>query len=122
MGTMDKLVEDLLRKPENSLRDELIKNALAGRYHDYKTTLEGPKVALVEDCRRYGYDDIARKAMRGEYDDEPDAADAEAMKDAAAALSSDDVELLKQMAGGLAPDGAETMEALIKDLKRGRQE
>ena len=122
MGSMDTLVEDLLRKPRNSLRDELVKNALAGRYHDFKTTLAAPKVQLVADCQRFGYDDIARKAMRGDYDDEPDAADAASMPDLAAALSPENLEVLKQLAATMAPDGAETMGQMIEDLKRKRQE
>lgn len=76
MGTTDKLVEDLLRKPPCSLREELVRNALAGHYHDYKSD-DGaaPKVALITDLARFGYADLARRAARGEYDDEPDDAD-----------------------------------------------
>lgn len=80
MGSMDKLVEDLLRKPKNSLRDELVRNALLGRYHDFRSTLAMPKTALVEDLMRFGYDDLARRAARGEYDDIPDADDEAAFK------------------------------------------
>lgn len=68
MGTTDKLVEDLLRKPPSSLRSELVRNAMMGRYHDFKSTLAAPKVQLVADLQRYGYDDLARRAMRGEYE------------------------------------------------------
>jgi hypothetical protein len=71
MGTMDKLVEDLLRKPQNSLRDELVKRALLGAYHDFKARSATPKVDLVNDLTRFDYRDLARKAMRGEYDDDP---------------------------------------------------
>jgi hypothetical protein len=75
VGSWDKLVEDLARKPPDSLRDELIRNALLGRYHDFKSTLDMPKVALVSDLERFGYRDLARKAIRGDYDDRPDAED-----------------------------------------------
>lgn len=75
MGTMDKLVEDLLHKPPSSLRTELVTNALSGRYHDYRSTLAFPKVQLVLELERYGFRDLARRAKRGDYDDEPDADD-----------------------------------------------
>ena len=74
MGS-DKLIDALLRKPPSAFRAELVKNALLGRYHDFKSTLATPKVQLVADLKRYGFDDLARRAMRGEYDDEPDAED-----------------------------------------------
>lgn len=72
MGTMDTLVEDLLRKPRDSFREELVKKAMAGHYNDWKSDETTPKVVLIADLTRYGYRDLARKAMRGEYDDEPD--------------------------------------------------
>jgi hypothetical protein len=74
-GTMNGLVEDLLRKPPSSLRDELVRNALVGRYHDFKSSLSLPKMALVEDLTRFDFRDLARRAMRGEYDDAPDEED-----------------------------------------------
>jgi len=99
MGTMDKLVEDLLRKPQNSLRDEMVRNALLGRYHDFKTTLVTPKVQLYQDLIRYDYRDLATKTMRGDYDDEPDA--------------DDDAAMLKLLADN--PDLARLWEALNKE-------
>lgn len=75
MGTMDQLVEDLLRLPPSSFRDELVKKALAGHYHDYKTTVAMPKVELARDLARYGYRNLARRVIRGDYDDEPDQED-----------------------------------------------
>ena len=67
----DKLIYDLGRKPPNALRDELLRWAREGRYHDFKSSIPFPKIELVQDLTQYGYDDLARKAKRGEYDDEP---------------------------------------------------
>lgn len=78
MGTMDTLVEDLLRKPRDPFRDELVKRALAGTYHDFKSESPFPKVQLVLELERYGYRDIARKAKAGDYDDSPDGDDSKA--------------------------------------------
>jgi hypothetical protein len=74
-GTMDQLVADLLRKPMDSFREELLANARAGLYHDFKSTHLTPKLLLIGDLERYGYRDLARRAMRGAYADKPDAAD-----------------------------------------------
>lgn len=74
-GSMTTLIDDLLRKPRDPFREELIGHALAGRYHDFKSSHATPKVLLVHDLKRVGFDDIARRAMRGEYDDAPDTDD-----------------------------------------------
>jgi hypothetical protein len=79
MGSQDTLIADLMKKPRDAFRDQLIANAHAGLYHDFKTTLATPKVQLVSDLTRYGYRDLARKTIRGEYDDNPDAGDSAEM-------------------------------------------
>lgn len=81
MGSQDTLVADLLRKPPDALRDKLIANAMAGLYHDYKSTEPVPKLLLISDLERYGYRDLARRAKRGAYDDRPDAEDSADMDD-----------------------------------------
>lgn len=75
MGSMDTLVDDLLRKPQDSFRDELVRRALAGAYHDFKSEHPTPKVALIGDLVHYGYRDLARKARSGAYDDAADGDD-----------------------------------------------
>ena len=67
------LLADLQRKPRDSLRDQLIANATANLYHDYKSPLETPKIRLINDLTKYGYRDLARKAKAGVYSDPPDA-------------------------------------------------
>lgn len=79
MGTMDTLIEHLMRKPRDGLRDQLVANASAGLYHDFKSPHPTPKMLLVADLRKYGYRDLARRAERGEYDDRADAEDDSAM-------------------------------------------
>lgn len=74
-GTLTTLIADLLRKPACSFREELLAKARSGFYHDYKSPEPTPKILLVTDLARYGYRDLARKAARGEYNDEPDAED-----------------------------------------------
>ncbi len=75
MGSMDTLVDDLLAKPQDRARDELVRKALAGYYHDYKSDLPTPKTALIGDLVHHGYRDLARKARTGAYDDHSDADD-----------------------------------------------
>lgn len=69
-GTLTRLVRDLERKPPNALRDDILERARRAYYHDFLTDLPLPKVQLVADLERYGFRDLARKARRGEYDDE----------------------------------------------------
>ncbi len=76
MGSQDQLVSDLMRKPRDAFRDQLVANATAGMYHDYKSEHATPKLLLFHDLTRYGYRDLARRAKRGDYDDEPDASEA----------------------------------------------
>lgn len=78
------LAADLERKPRDTFRDELLVNVRANRYHDFKSDVAMPKVALVQDLLRYGYRDLAHKAMRGEYDDTPDEKDIEHLEKLAA--------------------------------------
>lgn len=75
MSTTTTLVEALLRKPRSALRDELVKRALAGTYHDWKSTLSLPKSQLVADLERAGYRELAARTRAGEFDEEPDEAD-----------------------------------------------
>lgn len=103
-GTMTGLVEDLLRKHKDPLREELLTNARRGLYHDFKSPLPTPKIRLVTDLERYGYRDLARNARRNEYADEPDAAE-QAEVDAFAASDPRLGEIhRKVMAGEFTPE------------------
>ncbi len=81
MGTQDELITDLMKKPKNALRDQIISDAAQGAFHDFKSDHPTPKVALVGYLEKYGYRDLARKAKRGDYDERPDEED-NAMMDA----------------------------------------
>jgi len=82
MGTTKKeLIEDLRKKPFTLKREFIMNRARKGIYHDFDTPLAAPKTELVHDLRAAGYDDLARAAMEGAYDDEsPTAAQLEEMR------------------------------------------
>jgi len=69
--TKTTLVADLEQKPQSVLRDRLIAQARAGRYHDYETPLGTPKITLYKELANLGYDDLAQKVRDGGYDHEP---------------------------------------------------
>jgi len=74
-GTLTRLVRDLRCKPDDGFRDEMIAAAEAGRWHDYRSPLGMPKIALDAELRRAGYEDLSRRCRQGDYDDEPSDAD-----------------------------------------------
>ena len=74
-GTSTLLVDDLALKPQCAERDVIITRAKAFGYDDFKFTMMYghedilcPKVKLVEDLSRAGYEDLAQKVMEGKYD------------------------------------------------------
>lgn len=69
------LVNELLARPASAARDAIIRRAQALEFHDYKSSLELPKAALVEALAGAGFGDLAQRAMAGEWDEQPDAAD-----------------------------------------------
>lgn len=69
-STKKELLEDLWKKPHSLARMEIITRAKRGYYHDFDTTIATPKVQLVADLNAAGFDDLAQKAMDGDYDDE----------------------------------------------------
>lgn len=75
MSTTDTLVEALLRKPRSKLRDQLVQRALAGTYHDWKSTHAVPKLLLLADLERCGYRDLALRTRMGDFEDKADEAD-----------------------------------------------
>lgn len=69
--TKTTLVADLMTKPDEYMRDLLIKRARAGYYHDFETPLAMPKVTLVKHLEHANYLDLAQKVKDGAYDHEP---------------------------------------------------
>lgn len=60
-----RLLDDL-RAAEAS--EKLIKRCAALQYHDYASDYGLPKMQLMQDLKLAGYDELARKCRKGEYD------------------------------------------------------
>lgn len=54
----------------------LVQLALADAFHDFGSASATPITDLVRECRRHGLDDIAQRAMAGEFDATREEADA----------------------------------------------
>jgi hypothetical protein len=65
---MKKLIEDLEQKPNSTTRNTIIKNANNLLYSDYSSSLTFPKMLLVNDLNKAGFDDLSKKTQNGEYD------------------------------------------------------
>lgn len=75
-STMVELVELLRQKPQSTLRDEIIKEALAGEFHDYKNDkYTCGKVAAAHLLTVAGFHDLATLVKEGEFDEEADEQD-----------------------------------------------
>jgi hypothetical protein len=48
----------------------MVENAQRGQYADFESDSATPIMDLVRDCQRAGLNDIARRAMDGEFDGE----------------------------------------------------
>ena len=73
---MVELVELLRQKPQSTLRDEIIKEALAGEFHDYKNDkYTCGKVAAAHLLTVAGFHDLATLVKEGEFDEEADEQD-----------------------------------------------
>jgi hypothetical protein len=70
-NTKTTLVADLRDKPASPKRDQLIADALAGRFHDFESESATPKVLLHDTLIQTGYLDLALKVINGAYGDEP---------------------------------------------------
>lgn len=68
--TKTTLPADLETKPPDYVRDQLIKRARAGHYHDFETQLASPKLTLYKHLLQCGYQDLAQKVRDGGYDHE----------------------------------------------------
>lgn len=78
---MVELVEMLRQKPQSTLRDEIIKEALAGEFHDYKNDkYTCGKVAAAHLLTVAGFHDLATLVKKGEFDEEADEQDKDSMR------------------------------------------
>ncbi len=48
--------------------DSMIRKAQVGYYDDFESTIATPIAALVFDCREAGLNDLAARAMDGDFD------------------------------------------------------
>ena len=75
-STMVELVEELKKLPKSYDVEFMIKEALAGEYHDYKNDkYVCGKVEAASRLDRLGFHDLADRIKKGEFDEEPDAQD-----------------------------------------------
>ena len=63
--TSEKLAEALIH---SSAPQEMIKRAREGYYDDYRSPLPDPIRTLVNDARKYHLNNIALRAINGEFD------------------------------------------------------
>lgn len=75
MNTKTDLVQELRnRMPKGNTSitkdlEEIIWNADNGEYHDFESSQATPKMNLVRDLRKIGFEDLARKVIQGDYDE-----------------------------------------------------
>lgn len=75
------LVEELEKLSPSPEILEIIREAKAGEYHDYKNQkYTCGKVAVVGKLRAAGLTDLAKRVVDGEFDETPDAEDIAEMK------------------------------------------
>lgn len=73
---MVELVEELEKLDATPAIQEMISEAKAGEYHDYKNNKYAcGKVAVVGKLRSAGLDDLANRVINGEFDEVPDEED-----------------------------------------------
>ncbi|MBP5971541.1 hypothetical protein HW132_02005 [Brasilonema sp. CT11] len=70
-----KLLQALEAKNDPKLAP-IITRAKANYYHDYKSDLMAPIVTLVADLRGAGHEDLAQRAVDGEFDSTKEESDA----------------------------------------------
>lgn len=80
-STMVEFVEELRKLPQSPLIEMMIKEALAGEFHDYKNKkYPCGKVQAVNYLISGGHTDLARRVVDGEFDETADAEDIEHMR------------------------------------------
>ena len=78
---MVELVEEMRKLPSTPELEFMIKEALAGEYHDYKNKKYScGKMASSIMLRQLGHIDLAKRIEQGEFDEEADAEDVAMMR------------------------------------------
>lgn len=62
------LLHDLDNKPQTDERDLLIKQVKKGIYSDFDSPLTFPSLTLINKLNELGYQDMVKKATKGDYD------------------------------------------------------
>lgn len=62
-----RLIDDLLGKPQSFARDELLARARKLAYHDYKSPYATPEGVLVKHLTRAGFPDLAERVLEDRY-------------------------------------------------------
>jgi len=65
MTTKEKLTKALT---DAGAPQSMINKARAGYYDDFESTIATPIIALVKDCQSAGLNDLAQRAMSGDFD------------------------------------------------------
>ena len=65
MKTKDRLAEALTKAGASGT---MIDRAVSGQYDDFESNSPTPVMDLVRDCRGAGLDDVALRAISGEFD------------------------------------------------------
>lgn len=70
-GTTTTLIRDLSKEDvlANKSIAILIDRAKNFEYHDFKSEIPAPKIMLFRDLKLIGLDELAEKAINGEYDE-----------------------------------------------------
>jgi len=55
-------------KPQSDTRDLLIKQVKKGMYSDFASPLTFPATELINKLNNLGYQDMVKKAVKGDYD------------------------------------------------------
>jgi hypothetical protein len=69
------LVEDLNKKPPSVARDRILRAALEGHYHDFRSEHVTPKLVLIGHLLQAGFHDLAESGQDGKYDQGKEEAD-----------------------------------------------
>lgn len=79
-NTMVELVEELQKLPASPEINDMIEEAKAGEYHDFKNQkYVCGKLESSQRLRKLGYPQLARRIEQGEFDEEADDDDNEMM-------------------------------------------
>jgi len=62
------LLHDLNNQPQSDTRNLLINQVKKGIYSDFASPLTFPATALINKLNELGYQDMVKKAIKGDYD------------------------------------------------------